>query len=204
MSSRAVKIEFPRDNPIVNEGELAKFLFYITRGTVRLYRQTRDGRRQIMGFPGKGNLIGLPFKDRYACCAEAVTSVRAYRIPREELETEMGRFPHTQQRMLGVVLSELVQAQDHLVLLGRKTAMEKLVTFLLLQFRRHATGSGGITSLVALPMCRSDIADYLGLTTETVSRTFSLLKGDRLIRIHSGGLVELADCNVLESIADGK
>ncbi len=199
----AVNVAFRCDDSIVTKGERAAFLFYVTLGTVRVYARIGNGRRQIMGFRGIGSLVGLSLEDRYACSAEAVGTVRARRIPRKDLETQIDRSPHMKQRMLGIVLNELVQAQDHILLLGRKTAMEKLATFLLQQSRQQEADGGGSLSLMALPMPRTDIGDYLGLTTETVSRTFSLLRRDRLIRFHPRGMVEVIDFGRLETVAGG-
>ena len=114
------------------------------------------------------------------------------RFPRRKLESLLDELPHLEKRLLGVASNELVQAQDQMVLLGRKTAREKVVSFLLSLSRRQAE-TGGAPSPVAVPMSRADIADYLGLTTETVSRTFSSLKrGQAMLRYASIFVVGVA------------
>ena len=107
-----------------------------------------------------------------------------------------------EKRLLGLASNELVQAQDQMVLLGRKTAKEKLCSFLLsLSARARERGEDG--HVILLPMSRADIGDYLGLTTETVSRTFTSLKGSNVIRLKEGGQVELPDLDLLEDLAEG-
>lgn len=191
----------PHD-PIIDEGEAAASLFNVTSGTVRLYKLLPDGRRQITGFLSNGDFLGIALNDSYTYSAEAVDRVTVCRFPRKKLEALLDRFPKLEKRLLGVASNELVQAQDQMMLLGRKTAKEKIVTFLLSLSRRQ-DAMGLPASPVALPMSRSDIADYLGLTTETVSRTFSILKRDQMIRIQEGGKVALPDIDMLKDLADG-
>lgn len=202
MAVIAQNMSYSAQDPIIDEGEAADFLFNITSGTVRLYKLLPDGRRQITGFLGAGNFLGIALNETYAYSAEAVNDVTVCRFQRPRLEALLDELPHLEKRLLGLASNELAQAQDQMVLLGRKTAKEKLVTFLLaLSKRQEAVGSA--PSPVDLPMSRSDIADYLGLTTETVSRTFSNLKRSQTIRIEQGGVVALPDFEALEAIAEG-
>lgn len=191
----------PQD-PIIDEGETADYLFNITGGMVQLYKLLPDGRRQVTGFLGPGDFLGIALNDSYAYSAEAVNDVSVCRFQRRKLEKLLDELPHLEKRLLGVASNELAQAQDQMVLLGRKTAKEKLVSFLLSLSRRQ-TVTGGSATPVSVPMSRADIADYLGLTTETVSRTFSALKRDRLIRLEEGSMVALPDMAALRSIAEG-
>ena len=202
IASIAANLEYAPHDPIIDEGEAAEFMFNVTSGTVRLYKLLPDGRRQITGFLSNGDFMGIALNDNYTCSAEAVDRVTVCRFARNKLETLLDKFPHLEKRMLGLASNELIQAQDQMMLLGRKTAKEKIVTFLLSLSRRQVE-IGGVASPVALPMSRTDIADYLGLTTETVSRTFSLLKRDNAIRIEEGGMVSLPDLDALQEIADG-
>ena len=114
----------------------------------------------------------------------------------------MERFPKVEQRLLNIASNELAAAQDQMLLLGRKTAKEKIASFLLLLARR-ARQRGQSESPVAVPMSRNDIGDFLGLTTETVSRTFTQLKQSNLIRLLPAGKVELSGRAELEDIAGG-
>ncbi len=198
----ATNLEFSPHDPIIDEGEPAEFMFNVTGGTVRLYKLLPDGRRQITGFLSNGDFMGIALNDNYTSSAEAVDRVRVCRFARSKLEKLLDKYPHLEKRMLGMASNELIQAQDQMMLLGRKTAKEKIVTFLLSLSQRQLE-IGAEASPVALPMSRTDIADYLGLTTETVSRTFSLLKRDHAIRIEEGGMVSLPDIDALQEIADG-
>ncbi len=158
----------------VTEGEPASAFFNISSGTVRLYKLMPDGRRQITGFVGIGHFLGLAVSDTYAFSAEAIEPVRYCRFSRTKLRALLDDFPALEKRLLQVASDELVAAQEQMLLLGRKTARERLASFLLAQSR---LGVACQTPRVqfALPMTRGDIADYLGLTIETVSRTLTRL-----------------------------
>ena len=202
MAAIAQNFTYSAQDPIIDEGEAADYLFNVTGGTVRLYKLLPDGRRQITGFLGVGDFLGIALNEIYAYSAEAVDEVKVCRFPRRKLESLLEELPHLEKRLLGLASNELAQAQDQMVMLGRKTAKEKLVSFLLrLSKRQEAVGAEA--SPVDLPMSRTDIADYLGLTTETVSRTFSNLKRSQTIRIEQGGRVALPDFEALEEIAEG-
>ena len=186
-----------REQSVFAEGDAADAIFRVLDGVIRLYKLLPDGRRQIIGFFQAGDIMGLAFSDRYLYSAETVTATSLQRIPRTQLETLMDTRPSLARRLLSVTTSELVAAQDQMLLLGRKTALEKLASFLLSLSRR----AGGRRA-IALPMSRGDIADHLGLTTETVSRGFTKLKTSRLIRIVDNGKVELLDCDALAELAE--
>ncbi|MCW2239055.1 helix-turn-helix domain-containing protein [Azospirillum canadense] len=186
-----------REQPIFAEGDAADALFRVVDGVIRLYKLLPAGRRQIIGFLQAGDMMGLAFAERYLYSAEAVTATTVQRISRAQLDDLLDAQPSLARKLLSVTTSELVAAQDQMLLLGRKTALEKLASFLLALSER----AGG-KRLVGVPMSRSDIADYLGLTTETVSRGFTKLKTSRLIRILDGGKVELLDHNALADLAD--
>ncbi|MBL4719700.1 MAG: helix-turn-helix domain-containing protein [Alphaproteobacteria bacterium] len=198
----ATTMEIAARAPILDEGEDASYLFNVTGGTVKLYKLLPDGRRQITGFLYGGDFLGIAMNEQYAYSAEAVTGVTLCRFPRKKFEHLLTVLPNLEQRLLSAASNELVQAQDQMVLLGRKTAKEKIVSFLLALSRRLEARDKA-PSPVHLPMSRSDIADYLGLTTETVSRTFSALKRNGDIRLLDGGKVELPDIEALTEIADG-
>ena len=191
----------PRE-PIIDEGEVAGSLFNVTGGAVKLYKLLPDGRRQITGFLFPGDFLGIALNDTYAYSAEAVNQVKLCRFPSQKLEDLLAQFPHMEKRLLGMASNELVQAQEHMLLLGRKSAKEKVCSFLLALSRR-AEKRGESASPIAVPMSRADIGDYLGLTTETVSRTFTNLKRDGSIRLMEGGMVEIPDMEKLEDLAEG-
>ncbi len=187
---------------LFSEGDEAGYVYNVTAGTVKLYKLLPDGRRQITGFLFTGDFLGLSMLDRYAYSAETVTPVSLCQFPRRQIEQLLQEFPKLQQRLFTMASNELEAAQDQMLLLGRKTAKEKVASFLLgLSRRLERRGQKG--NPVPIPMSRSDIADYLGLTTETVSRTFTALKSKQVIRLLEGNKVDLADRDVLLDLADG-
>lgn len=196
------QVDFTQGQTIIDEGEPANFLFNLTQGAIRLYKLLPDGRRQITGFLFEGDFLGIALNEQYAYSAEAIGDVGLCRFPRQKLEAMLDEFPHLEKRLLGVASNELAQAQDQMLLLGRKTAREKVVSFLSALSRR-AVSRESDASPVYLPMSRADIADYLGLTTETVSRTFTNLKRDGYIQLKAGGYVELPNIEALEDVAEG-
>ena len=185
----------------VVEGEPAEALFNITEGMVKVYKLLADGRQQITGFLFAGDFVGLSSNDEYVYSAEAVTAVGYCRFPRRGLERLLADFPRMEHRLLGIASNELAAAQNQMLLLGRKSAREKLASFLLM-LSRQAERIGHAANPVQLPMTRTDIADYLGLTIETVSRTFTRLRKDKVIALQSADAVELLDREALHDIAE--
>ncbi|HVJ55329.1 MAG TPA: helix-turn-helix domain-containing protein [Aliidongia sp.] len=186
----------------IAEGEPAESFFNITRGTAKLYKLLSDGRRQITGFCRAGDFVGLAAETDYRFTAEAIEPVRYCRFSRRKLQALLEDFPALERRLLDFASHELVMAHDQILLLGRKTACERVVSFFLLHEERAAPCGPG-TGIVRLPMTRTDIADYLGLTIETVSRTLSRLKRSGLIAAPSLSEVRLLDRARIEAIAAG-
>ena len=175
----------------VNEGDSADNFFNITSGTARLFKSLPDGRRQITGFAGRGHFLGLAVSNSYAFSAEAIEPVQYCRFSRIKLRQMLDDFPALEKRLLEVASNELVAAQEQMLLLGRKTARERVASFLLSR-KLETAACISTTPHVHLPMTRSDIADSLGLTIETVSRTLTSLKADKLISIpHPAEIVVL-------------
>lgn len=166
--------------PVFFEADPAAHLFVITNGCVKLYKLLADGRRQITGFLFPSDFLGIALRDRYAYSAEAVTASTLCRFRRDRLEALLKEFPSLERRLLGIASNELAAAQDQMLLLGRKTAEEKLGSFLHGLSRRAAL-RGLMSDRLDLPMTRADIADYLGLTVETVSRCFTRLRNRELV-----------------------
>jgi CRP/FNR family transcriptional regulator len=191
-SGQTARLE--RDEMLFCEGDDAAALYVILSGTVRCCKVLADGRRQISGFYQAGDLLGLSLGDAHFYSAEAVTPVRLRRLGRVQLESMMDEQPHLRRRLLSIAAGELAAAQNQMLLLGRKTARERICTFLL-----GRAGSGGA---VELPMSRTDIADYLGLTIETVSRTLSQLRSAGLIRMSGLSRLKLIDLERLSGMAE--
>jgi CRP/FNR family transcriptional regulator len=184
-----------RDETLFCEGDSADAVYVILSGTVRCCKMLADGRRQIIGFYQAGDLLGLSLGEDYLYSAEGVSPVRLRRLGHTQLESLLDERPQLRRRLYSIAAGELAAAQNQLVLLGRKTARERICTFLL-----GRAGTGGRT--VELPMSRTDIADYLGLTIETVSRTLSQLRSAGLIRMPGLSSLELADPERLSDMAE--
>lgn len=195
-------VQFEARQSIIDEGEPADYLFNITDGAAKLYKLLPDGRRQITGFLFAGDFLGIAMNEKYAYSAEPVGRISLCRYSRRKLEALVDEIPSLEKRLLSMASNELVQAQDQILLLGRKTAREKTVSFLL-NLSDRAIKRGSEASPITLPMSRADIADYLGLTTETVCRIITDLKRNGFIRLMQGGKVDLVDPNALRDLADG-
>lgn len=178
---------FASKSMLFDQGAPAGSVFNVTEGVVRLYKSLPDGRRQIMGFALPGDFLGLALMDRYGVTAEAVTTVKVCRFMRSSFVSYIDGKPHLLRRLHEFAGHELSLAQEQMLLLGRKTAEEKVAAFLInLQTRYSRIGPMSVT--VPLPMSRQDIADYLGLTIETVSRTLTKLAREKIILIVPDGV----------------
>ena len=187
---------------LISEGDRADFVFNVTHGAVKLYKLMADGRRQITGFLFEGDFLGIAMHDEYPYSAEAVGNVHVCRFDRKKLQHLLDKFPQLEKRLLSMASDEIAQAQDQMLLLGRKTAREKLCSFLMALSERMAD-RGRDPSILFVPMSRADIGDYLGLTTETVSRTFTALKRSGVIRLMEGNRVMINAPDELQDMADG-
>lgn len=174
------------------EGDPADHLFVLRDGCARVCKVLADGRRMITGFFFPSDIVGLAEDVTYAYSCEAVTRISLCRFPRKALKKLFVEFPVLEQHILSVATNELAAAQDQMVLLGRKTASEKLASFLLLLSsragRRHARRDE-----LFLPMSRNDIGDHLGLTTESVSRCFTRLRKQEIIRLDAAHTISILD-----------
>ena len=183
------------------EGDETDNVYEVVRGMVRLYKLLPDGRRQITGFLSAGHLLGVAPEGVCVYTAEAITEVTVCRYKRTAFERLIDDVPGFAKRLLMAASHELGAAQDQMLLLGRKTATEKVASFLLLIAKQQ--GDDGVEE-VDVPMTRSDIADYLGLTIETVSRTLTKLKQDKLIALPTPVRIEIRDREQLEELAAGE
>lgn len=187
------------------EGDRAENVYEVASGMLRLYKALPDGRRQITGFLSAGHILGLSHNDLYLYTVEAITDVNLRRYPRARFERLVDEVPGLARRLLTATSDELRAAQDQMLLLGRKSALEKIASFLLMMADLHGDGDGDGAGAdkVLLPMRRSDIADYLGLTMETVSRTLAKLKRERTIALPTHDSIDLRDRDRLEELAAG-
>lgn len=208
--------KFKQDSPtlrraagetIFMEGDTARHVYTLTSGALRLSKLLADGRRQIAGFLFPGDFLGITMEDEHAFTAEAITDSTLCQFPRARFDNFVDGHPQLERRLYAIAAHELAAARRQLVLLGRKTATERVVSFLLmLSERRKAPcrkDDGEAREEIILPMSRSDIADYLGLRIETISRELSALKVSRLIQLTSTQTIRLIDRERLEQMAEG-
>lgn len=165
---------------LFEQGEHAAYAFIITGGYAKIFSLLPDGRCAVHGFAAPGDLLGLAFNGTYAYYASALTPISACRFKIDKIESLSERYRDVARRLLSSTSDELVAAQNQVVMLGRKTALGKVAHFLVMM-RDKSIAAGGAGDRIFLPMSRVDIADYLGLTTETVSRTLSALETDGVI-----------------------
>ena len=184
------------------EADRAEHHFTIVDGVVSISKSMADGRRQIVGFMYPGDFLGVADEENYSCTAQAVTPVELCRFSRSSFETLAEEYPEIEHRLLHAVSTELIEAQEHMLILGRQTAEERLCSFLL-HLGKRAPHRGVPDNPVHLPMSRADIGDYLGLSLETVSRTFTVLRDQGLVKLADAHTVELLDRDQLQQMAEG-
>jgi CRP/FNR family nitrogen fixation transcriptional regulator len=178
---------FSRNEEVFGEGEPAEYLYKVSSGCVRTYNTLNDGRRQIGGFYFPGDIFGLEARKAHTCSAEAITRSRLQAIKLTELVSRIPRGMVLNRLLLELTTDELQRTQSHILLL-LKSAQERVIGFLLdMADREHSL------SEIELPMSRQDIADYLGLTIETVSRTLTRLETATTISLPSSRRVVLHD-----------
>ena len=187
---------------LFHEGDPAEFAYSVTTGVLKLYTLLPDGRCQILGFLFPGDFLGLSTRSTYGFTAEAVSSATLCRFTKSKFSALMNRYPHLEDRLLARAGDELDAAREQMLMLGRKTAKERLASFLLMVSEK-AERSGQSPLRVRLLMSRSDIADFLGLTTETVSRSFTQLRKSGHIAKQEGERLDLVDLPGLRAIAQG-
>lgn len=189
--------------PLFHEGDSATRVFTLTRGSLKLYKLLPDGRRQVTGFMQPGDFLGISVDDEYAFTAEALEQSQLCAFPRSRFDDFTDDSAELERELYRLAAHELAAAQQQMVLLGRKTAAERVASFFLVLAERAERRSGRDVRFIELPMSRSDIADYLGLTKETVSRVLALLKRKRLIRLEALDRIEILDRTGLAEIGAG-
>ncbi|HEY6048083.1 MAG TPA: cyclic nucleotide-binding domain-containing protein [Sphingomicrobium sp.] len=187
---------------LFHEGDPAGRVFTLTHGHLKLYKLLPDGRRHVVGFLDPGDFLGISVDDEHAFTAEAIGDADLCCFPRGRFDSFISDHPSMERELYQLAAHELAATQLQLVLLGRRTAAERLANFILLQAERQAT-RGSATNIVDLPMNRADIADYLGLTKETVSRVLSTFRAARLIRLKGVYELEILDRRLLEQLSEG-
>ena len=188
---------------LIREGDAARHVFNITSGSVRVYKLLPDGRRQITGFLFAGDFLGLATGETYVFSAEAIEPATACRFRKTDYRGLIRETPALETALLERATHELAAAQNQMLLLGRKTALERLATFLR-DLPGHDPARVAVAGHVHLPMTRSEIADYLGLTIETVSRVLTRLKTGGVIRLISLTELRIEQPERLRALAEGE
>ena len=194
-SMLGASMRFERNTEIYGEDEPADYVYKVVSGAVRSYKLLSDGRRQIGAFHLPGDVFGLEAGDEHRFTAEAIADSVVLVAKKSAIVAHAARDGGLAQALWAVTAGDLERAQDHLLLLGRKNAHERVATFLLEMASRAAA-----TTEIELPMSRQDIADYLGLTIETVSRTLTQLEGEAAIEIPTSRRILLRDRSALRRL----
>ncbi len=168
---------YPRNSEIFGDNESADYLYKVVSGSVRTYKILSDGRRQIGGFYLPGDIFGLEFADEHTLSAEAITDAKVLVVKRSAITALAGRDASVARQLFRLTGRELHRVQDRILLLI-KSAQERVASFLL-----EMSGRVSDANAIELPMSRQDIADYLGLTIETVSRTLTSLEDSAAIEV---------------------
>lgn len=183
MAPAGIQMVLGKGEELFAEGDEAEFFYQVVSGAIRSCKLLSDGRRQIDAFHLQGDIFGLEAGDEHRFSAEAVGDATVIAYRRSRLAALIQDDPVFRDRIMTATLRSLERAHDHMLLLGRKTAQEKMATFLLTMVQRISKDDEHFE----LPMTRSDIADHLGLTIETVSRTLTQFARSGLIRLLPAG-----------------
>lgn len=194
-----ITVHYDAGETVVFECDVAASVFSLTGGLLRLSKLLPDGRRQIAGFLFPGDFLGITMEEEHAFTAEAVAPSTLCRFPRARFDEFVVAHPSLERRLYAVAAHELAAARQQLVLLGRKTATERVASFLLMLANRCCSAP---QVEVTLPMSRTDIADYLGLRIETVSRELTGLKTSRIIRLTGRQTLQILDRERLQELAE--
>jgi CRP/FNR family nitrogen fixation transcriptional regulator len=189
-------MSFGRNAEIYAEGETSGYIYKVLSGVVRISKLLPDGRRQISAFHMPGEMFGFEAGEIHHVSAEAVVPTKVVAFKWDGLLDAGSKHVNVVRELLSFAMMGLRHTQDHLLLLGRKNALERLVAFLL-----EIDARTGSSHVIDLAMPRHDIADYLGLTLETVSRMFAELKERGTIKLESARRVHLLDLAKLETMS---
>lgn len=187
---------------LYREGDDVERIYEVVSGVVRLTRMLENGRRQVISFGYPGDIVGFPADGCHHtdCDALVDTTLRSY--SRSALDTGDGD-PELHAALLQAALNEISTMQDHVMMLGQKSAAEKVASFLNVITRRYGKDRGGHPQ-IDLPMSRGDIADFLGLTTETVSRAITALRKAGVIALDGAQTIIALKPNTLDALSRGE
>jgi CRP/FNR family nitrogen fixation transcriptional regulator len=190
-------IDVPRDYEFYAEGDPAEYCYRVLNGCIRTVRSMEDGRRQVGQFPMRGDRFGFDALDTHCYGAEAVSNAVVRRYPRAMVDNMAENYPALARCLRELALGHLRATHDRIMLLGRKSASERVASFVLDMELRCGKGGGG---RLELPMARLDIADHLNLTVETVCRVLTMLKKEHIVAI-GRTTIEVRDRRALQALA---
>lgn len=191
----ATEFTYHKDEEIYGEDEPAEYVYQVIRGAVRTYKLLSDGRRQIGAFHLPGDVFGLESGASHRLAAEAIIDTAVRLVKRRSLEQAAATDVRVSHKLWTMTAGELRHAEEHMLLLGRKNAIERVANFLLEMDHRLT-----VAGMMALPMCRRDIGDYLGLTLETVSRALSQLNDEGVLGFSGARQIVLRNRQRLRSL----
>lgn len=184
------------------EGTPAAQVYNLKKGVLRLSKLLRDGRRHVIGFAFPGDFVGVTTEEEHPFTIEATCDAEICQFPRGRFTAFVAGHPRFERRLFAAAARDLAVAREQILVLGRKTAIERLATFLL-DMTRRTRQVPGEPARAELPMPRGDIADYLGVRNETISRELGVLKSRRLIRMIRTHEVTIIDRAAMERLAAG-
>ena len=200
---RCQEMTFEGGDALFFEGDEADYIYEVMEGVVRSSKVLIDGRRQVLNFCYPGDMIGYSHDSRYHCDCDAVSKVRVRIFRKNAFMHDLVNDPDFCARLLKNAAAEVNNMQEHFLMLGRKTAMEKLASFLVAVMDRSATVHRDALEF-DLPMKRSDIADFLGVTIETVSRNLTKLRRMGVIDLPKTQLVRVSSSERLRALAENE
>ena len=200
LSKIATAVHLAKNATVFFEGDENTYLFNVVTGAVRLSKLLHDGRRQVTGFLFPGDFLGLSIADTYAYSAETLSETSLCRFKRSSLIKLLDRFPKLEHRLLELASNELLEAHTHMMLLGQKHATEKISTTLVHLMKRIGLRRKDAI-VIELPMNRIDLAEYAGVSAETVSRCLTSLREKSVISLPQTNTVCILNEDELERLA---
>ena len=200
LNRHSLRRKIEAGSEIVAQGSESSFYSNIMRGVVKLCKMMPDGRQQIVGLQFAPDFVGRPFVRESTLSAEAATDAEICVFPRNLLDSMIAETPELQRRLHDQALNELDAARDWMLTLGRRTAEEKVASLLHL-IATHAEPQTAVSTAFDLPLSRAEIADFLGLTIETVSRQMTRLRKRGVILIENSRHIVVPDLDELERIS---
>ncbi|MFN9357347.1 MAG: helix-turn-helix domain-containing protein [Alphaproteobacteria bacterium] len=195
--------QFKSNTPLFADGDLKAHAYRIDSGVVLVYKILNDGGRQIVTLAFPGDFIGLEAEEAHCYEAQTLSPTRIRSVPTSTLWRRASEDPVLGRDLFGVLSREVAEARTHLLMIGRLSATGRVATFVHSLVQRNAR-RGFDTSSILLPVRRSDIADYLCLSVETVSRSLTELKAAGAISLRGWRQVRILDAALLEALAEGE